>query len=50
MLRAGSRRFGAPDPDPLAALNSIVDVDRLERMNERILDAASWGELLRDDA
>jgi hypothetical protein len=48
VLRAGSRRFGAPDPDTLAALNSIADVDRLEQMNERILDAASWADVIRD--
>ena len=48
LLRAGSRRLGPPDPDTVAALTAITEVERLERMTERVLDAASWADVIRD--
>jgi predicted transposase YdaD len=46
LLRQGQKRFGAPDPAVVAALEAIADVDRLERMSERLLDVRTWSGLL----
>ena len=46
LLRQGTKRFGAPAPGAAAAINAIADLPRLERMSERILDAAGWDDLL----
>ncbi len=46
MLRLGRKRFGEPAADLAAQLQAIADVERLERLSERLLDAASWSELL----
>jgi hypothetical protein len=43
----GRKRFGPPDSRVLAALDGINDIDQLERLAVRILDAASWDELLQ---
>jgi hypothetical protein len=47
LLRQGRKRFGAPDPATQAALTAITDLDRLQRMAERLLDVASWQDLLQ---
>lgn len=44
LMRQGIKRFGGPDA--AAELKSIRDLDRLERMADAILSAASWQELL----
>lgn len=44
LLRQGSKKFG-PEPTAEGRLNEITDSLRLERMTERILDAASWDDL-----
>jgi hypothetical protein len=41
LLRLGSRRLGAPDEANEAALRAIDDLDRLERMGDIVLTAAS---------
>ena len=46
LLRQGSSRFGEPDAVTEAALRAIRDLDRLERMIDAVLTAASWQELL----
>ncbi len=46
LLRLGTRRFGEPAPDISAAVRSISDVDRLEALTERVLDASDWTDLL----
>ena len=46
LLRQGIRKFGAPGSAVLAELQRITDPARLERMNESMLDAKSWDELL----
>jgi hypothetical protein len=46
LLRLGQKRFGPPDPATEAALTSIKDVNRLERMAEALLSVNSWQELL----
>jgi predicted transposase YdaD len=46
LLRMGRRKFGAPEPATEAAVQAITDLDRLERMSDRMFDATSWPELL----
>jgi hypothetical protein len=46
LSRQGRKRFGPPSESIAAALNSVGDLERLERMTERVLDAATWQELL----
>jgi predicted transposase YdaD len=48
LLRQGTKRFGTPDSAALAALEGIPDVDRLEVLSDRILDADlnDWNDLL----
>jgi hypothetical protein len=46
LLRLGSKRFGVPNTDTLAAIDVIEDVARLELLAERVLDTESWAELL----
>ena len=46
LLRLGRKRFGAPHARTVAALEAITDLAQLEELNERLLDASSWEELL----
>lgn len=46
LLRLGRKRFGPPDARDRAALQRVRDLERLERLTDRVLDVASWGELL----
>jgi hypothetical protein len=46
LLRQGQKRFGAPDQGVITAVDSVNDLERLERMTDRVLDVASWQELL----
>ena len=46
LLRQGSKRFGPPDARARAAVEAITDIDRLEKLTERLLDVSSWDELL----
>jgi hypothetical protein len=45
LLRQGNKKFG-PDPTAESRLRAVADIDRLERMADRMLDAASWDDLL----
>jgi hypothetical protein len=49
LLRMGTKRFGEPDAAALAALDAIQDIERLESLGERFLDAdlQGWDALLR---
>jgi predicted transposase YdaD len=47
LLRQGRLQFGTADAATEAAVQSITDGDRLERMTERVLTATSWQELLQ---
>lgn len=47
LLRQGRKRFGEPGATTQAALQAISDLSRLERLIDRVLDAASWQELLQ---
>ncbi|MDB5307730.1 MAG: hypothetical protein JWO38_1932 [Gemmataceae bacterium] len=47
ILRLGSKRFGTPPPPGVEnALRTVTDRERLGRIAERTLDAASWDDLL----
>jgi len=46
ILELGKRRFGPAKPKMVKTLNAITDLDRLERMVLRILDASAWDDLL----
>ena len=49
LLRLGSRRFGPPGEGTAAALEGLGDVERIEQLAERVLEAASWEKLLAAD-
>jgi hypothetical protein len=42
----GGKRFGGIPPELVTRLNQIEDVAHLERISQRILDAADWNDLL----
>ena len=46
LMRLGRKRFGDCPTEVEAALRSIQDVARLERLAENIFDARSWDELI----
>ena len=50
LLNLGRKRFGRPDAPIRASIDSIQSPDRLERLAERILEASSWADLLRQSA
>jgi hypothetical protein len=46
LLRQGRQRFGAATAAIESAINGITDLERLERMSDRMLQAADWQDLL----
>ena len=46
LLLLGRRRLGEPSAEVVAALEALTDVNRLEDLNLRVLDAGSWQDLL----
>lgn len=46
VLRHGGKRFGPPDEITSAEVQDTIDVDRLERMADRVFDATDWADLL----
>jgi hypothetical protein len=46
LLFQGKQRLGPPDASVVAALKSIKDLDRLERLAGAVMHAATWEELL----
>jgi predicted transposase YdaD len=46
LLRQGQKRFGKPSKAVRKAVLALQDVSRLEELTERLLDVASWKELL----
>lgn len=45
LVRIGQRRLGKPAENVLAALAAMTDVQRIEAMGDRLMDANSWQEL-----
>jgi hypothetical protein len=46
LLLQGRRRFGEPPPEAVAALDALVNVQKLEELTLRLLETNSWQELL----
>jgi predicted transposase YdaD len=46
LRKLGTRRFGAPDPSVVVAIEAIADLERIEFLLERLLEVSSWEELL----
>lgn len=46
LLQIGARRFGSPTAAVRESFNAVDDIARLHRMGERVLDVATWRELL----
>ncbi len=46
LLRQGQRRWGPPAEATRTALESVSDLERLERMSDRMFDVTNWQELL----
>lgn len=46
LLQLGTKRFGPPSAATRAAIEAITEVERLEQLTERLLDASSWDQLL----
>jgi hypothetical protein len=46
ILRMGTRRFGPAEKSIESTLQSITDLERLDRMLDRIHDASTWQDLL----
>ena len=46
LLKLGGKRFGAASETITLAIRSITDLDRLEALIDRLLDASSWQQLL----
>jgi predicted transposase YdaD len=46
LLRVGRKKLGKPSVKVLRDLNAITDELRLTELSERILDVATWKELL----
>jgi hypothetical protein len=46
LFRPGRIRFGRLDKGTRAAIEAIDDLERLERLSERILTATSWADVL----
>ena len=44
--RIGEKKLGPISPDAATALGAVADADRLERIHDRVLDAAGWADLL----
>ena len=48
LIRQGRIRFGRLDKATRAAIEAIDDLERLERLSERLLTATNWSDLLAE--
>ncbi len=48
LRQLGERRFGPPDATVATALDGLVDLELVERATLRLLNAASWKDVLAD--
>jgi hypothetical protein len=46
LLHLGRKKLGPPDEATQRALVEIIDLDRLDRLSERLLEVSTWQELL----
>jgi len=47
VLRLGQKKFGSASDDVVTAVKGIEELQRLQRLEERILEVSSWQELLQ---
>ena len=47
VFKQGSKRFGPPTPEAQRRLTALRSLHRIEKLAERLLDVASWDELLQ---
>jgi predicted transposase YdaD len=48
LIKLGTKRFGQPDAETVARINSIEDLGRLDALLLRLLDVNGWDELLAE--
>jgi hypothetical protein len=46
LLRLGRKKYGEPDAATVAFIERLTDVDRIQNLTDRVLEAATWQELL----
>ena len=46
ILRLGTIRFGTPDETIKMTVNAIEDLERLQRLEDRVFDASNWQEVV----
>jgi hypothetical protein len=46
LLRIGRRLLGEPDAATVAAVQAITDLERLDRLADRVVEVSSWADLL----
>jgi hypothetical protein len=49
LVRLGGKRFGKPSVAVQAAIDGVTDLDKLERMTDRLMTAKNWRELVEMD-
>jgi hypothetical protein len=47
LLHFGRKKLGEPDEATRDALLGITDLDRLDRLTDRLLEVSTWQELLQ---
>lgn len=47
ILKLGTKRFGEPTTQVLAALSGMKDIAQLDSLMDRLLDASNWDDLMR---
>lgn len=50
LLAAGSEMFGSPNANAVAAVEAIIDLQRLEHLLRRVFHTSTWEELLESSA
>lgn len=48
LIRLGRDRFGEPTPEITETIEAITDLERLERLTDRVLGVATWDDLPAD--
>ena len=49
LIKFGTKRFGPASPSTLEQIQSITNLERIEILSDRLLEVASWDELLVGD-
>ncbi len=47
ILKLGTKRFGEPTAEILAALSGMKDITQLDSLMDRLLDVLSWADLMK---